>query len=269
VKAQVSGTDELAYLSSSFNEMTEQLRTFMEKNDLLTRQIYEAKYLEKEAQYAALCSQIQPHFLFNALNTINLLIKCDRPKEASQCIDLLSTLLRGMVNIDRDIPLSAEFKIVDSYLRLQQKRYGTLTYELNGCEDYADYILPAMTVQPLVENALVHGCEPKRGGTHIAVTAAHNGSELTITVEDNGVGMEEAQLARIKDSLAENTAELPGSKHPPQSVGLINISRRVKLKFGSNYGLTITSKAGQGTKVALHLPFSQSQEGMHVPGYDR
>ena len=80
VRAAVPGKDELAYLAGSFNEMTGQLSASMEKNNLLTRQVYEAKYLEKEAQYAALYSQIKPHFLFNALNTINLLIKCARPE---------------------------------------------------------------------------------------------------------------------------------------------------------------------------------------------
>jgi two-component system, sensor histidine kinase YesM len=257
VRAKVSGTDELNYLASSFNEMTEQISTFMEKNDLLTRQIYEAKYLEKEAQYAALCSQIRPHFLFNALNTINLLVKCGRPTDASLCIDNLSTLLRGMVNTDRDITLSAEMKIVDSYLKLQQMRYGTLAFEIIGSEAFQDYILPAMTVQPLVENALVHGCEPKRGGTRIVVAVIPCGEELHITVEDNGVGMEESQLARIREGLAENTSELPDAGTSTQSVGLINISRRVKLKFGLKYGLSIDSALGQGTKAVLRLPLDR------------
>lgn len=268
VRAQVSGTDELNYLASSFNEMTEQLSTFMKKNDMLTRQIYEAKYLEKEAQYAALCSQIRPHFLFNALNTINLLIKCGRAPEASMCIDHLSTLLRGMVNTDRDITLITEMKIVDSYLQLQKMRYGTLAYEITGIEAFQDYILPAMTVQPLVENALVHGCEPKRGDTRIAVTASPRGEELHITVEDNGVGMGELQLIRIRESLAENTSDLPETGTPPRSVGLINISRRVKLKFGLEFGLTIDSAIGQGTKAVLRLPL-KPQEGTHVQGADR
>jgi two-component system sensor histidine kinase YesM len=264
VRAKVNGTDELNYLASSFNEMTEQLSTFMEKNDLLTRQIYEAKYLEKEAQYAALCSQIRPHFLFNALNTINLLVKCGRPSEASQCIDHLSTLLRGMVNTDRDVTLSTEMKIVDSYLQLQKMRYGTLAYEITGIESFQDYLLPAMTIQPLVENALVHGCEPKRGGTCIIVTVAGYGEELHITVEDNGVGMGELQLAHIRESLLENTSELPGTNTAPGSVGLINISRRVKLKFGLTYGLSIDSVLGHGTKAVLRLPLKSIPEGAHV-----
>jgi two-component system sensor histidine kinase YesM len=269
VRAQVSGTDELSYLASSFNEMTEQLSTFMEKNSLLTRQVYEAKYLEKEAQYAALCSQIRPHFLFNALNTINLLVKCGRPSDASRCIDHLSTLLRSMVNTDRDITLSAEMKIVDSYLQLQKMRYGSLDFEITGIEAYQNYVLPAMTVQPLVENALVHGCEPKRGGARIAVAVSPCGQELHITVEDNGVGMGESQLECIRESLAENTSDLPDAGTPPQNVGLINISRRVKLKFGLEYGLSVDSALGQGTKAVLRLPLKPAQEGTNVQGIDR
>ena len=269
VRAAVPGKDELAYLAGSFNEMTGQLSASMEKNNLLTRQVYEAKYLEKEAQYAALYSQIKPHFLFNALNTINLLIKCARPEDASHCIDHLSALLRGMVNTGREITLSAEMKIVESYLKLQQMRYGTLEYQISGCESFQNYILPAMTVQPLVENALVHGCEPKRGDARINVSVARCGEELLISVEDNGVGIEEAQLEMIQEKLAENTYEPPETGAPPQSVGLINITRRVKLRFGLEYGLTITSRPGVGTRATLHLPLEPIQEAAYVPGIDR
>jgi two-component system sensor histidine kinase YesM len=126
-----------------------------------------------------------------------------------------------------------------------------------------------MTVQPLVENALVHGCEPKRGDTCITVSAAPSGEELLISVEDNGVGITEAQLEAIREKLAENTSEPPDAGAPPQSVGLINISRRVKLRFGMQYGLTITSRVGFGTKAVLHLPLKPIQEDAYVQGVDR
>ena len=252
VRANVVGRDELAYLAGSFNEMVDQIRREMERNNLLTRQVYEARYLEKEAQYAALCNQIRPHFLFNALNTIHLLIMTQRGDEAVQCINMLATLLRGMVNADRDITLRAEMKIVESYLTLQQKRYSTLSYTLPTPGAWEDEPLPALTVQPLVENALVHGCEPKRGQTHIALSIAQTETELQITVADNGIGMSQATLAALRESITAPTVEpQPGDT----GVGLINIARRVKLKFGEPYGLTIESTPGEGTQVTLHLPW--------------
>lgn len=251
VRATVNGHDELAYLSRSFNEMLEQIYAQTERNALLTRQVFEARYLEKEAQYAALCNQIRPHFLFNALNTVQLLIKVDRGVEAVQCIDMLATLLRGMVNSDREITLHAEMKIVESYLSLQQKRYRSLHYSLPDLGPWSDYLLPALTVQPLVENALVHGCEPKRGSARIDVCIVNVDDTLQISIIDNGMGMDEEKLTSLRSALAETTME---PSHSEASVGLLNISRRVKLKFGERYGMTIDSQAGEGTCVTLHLP---------------
>ena len=251
VRARVSGRDELAYLAESFNEMIGQIQEETRRNTQLTRQVYEARYLEKEAQYAALCNQIRPHFLFNALNTIHLLIKSGRDDEAVQCIDMLATLLRGLVNADREITLRAEMKIVESYLVLQQKRYSSLRYSLPDVSLWESYRLPALTLQPLVENALVHGCEPKRGSASIALTISQQEDELQLTVEDNGLGMESATLEKLRSDLAMVTTE-----PAPMSggVGLVNIARRVKLKFGQAYGLTIEARAGEGTCVTLHLP---------------
>ena len=251
MRANVVGNDELAYLAQSFNEMIDQIHREMERNNLLTRQVYEARYLEKEAQYAALCNQIRPHFLFNALNTIHLLIKTGRGEEAVQCIDLLATLLRGMVNTNREITLNAEMKIVESYLTLQQKRYHSLSYLLPEIATLENYLLPALTVQPLVENALVHGCEPKRGKTRIEVSMKKTDSELLLTVTDNGIGMSEATLHSLREALSAPTLE-PSTVET--GVGLINIARRVKLKFGVAYGLSIDSVEGEGTTVTLHLP---------------
>ncbi|MCE5342424.1 MAG: sensor histidine kinase [Eubacteriales bacterium] len=249
--ASITGHDELAYLAHSFNDMVDQIHGEIEHNNLLTRQVYEARYLEKEAQYAALCNQIKPHFLFNALNTIHLLIKTNRGDEAVQCIDMLATLLRGMVNSDREITLRSEMKIVESYLMLQQKRYASLGFTLPDVSKWENYLLPALTIQPLVENALVHGCEPKRGRTQITLSVAETESELQIIVTDNGMGMNEATMARLRESLCAPTVEPSSGEN---GVGLVNITRRVKLKFGEPYGLTLTSVTGEGTTVTLHLP---------------
>jgi len=251
VRADVSGNDEMAYLARSFNEMVRQIHSEAEKNNLLTRQVYEARYLEKEAQYAALCNQIRPHFLFNALNTIHLLIKTGRGDEAAVCIDMLAALLRGMVNTDREITLRAEMKIVESYLALQQKRYSSLSYSLPDITSREGYLLPALTLQPLVENALVHGCELKRGKTRVEITVMEKGDDLLVQVSDNGMGMSEETLAGLREALAAPSVEPSQSE---KGVGLVNIARRVKLKYGEAYGLTVSSTLGEGTDVLLRLP---------------
>lgn len=251
VRAVSGGHDEFSYLADSFNTMLAQIQEQTARNDLLTRQIYEARYLEKEAQYTALCNQIQPHFLFNALNTIHLLIKTDQSEEAVQSIAMLATLLRGMVSAGREISLCAEMKLVESYLSLQQKRYRGLQYALPDVTEWETYLLPALTIQPIVENALVHGCEPKRGGAKIIVTLEETADALLLRVRDNGLGMEEEKERRLHEALAQSTID---PEKQEGGVGLVNIARRVKLRFGPEYGLHFETKMGQGTCVTLRLP---------------
>lgn len=263
VRAVSGGHDEFSYLADSFNNMLAQIQEQTARNDLLTRQIYEARYLEKEAQYTALCNQIQPHFLFNALNTIHLLIKTDQSEEAVQSIAMLATLLRGMVNAGREISLRAEMKLVESYLSLQQKRYRGLQYTLPDVTAWETYLLPALTIQPIVENALVHGCEPKRGGAQIAVTLKETADALLLCVQDNGLGMEEEKERHLQEALAQSTFD---PEKQEGGVGLVNIARRVQLRFGPEYGLRFETKRGQGTCVTLRLP---PKGEAHVSRIDR
>ena len=263
VRAVSGGHDEFSYLADSFNNMLAQIQEQTARNDLLTRQIYEARYLEKEAQYTALCNQIQPHFLFNALNTIHLLIKTDQSEEAVQSIAMLATLLRGMVNAGREISLRAEMKLVESYLSLQQKRYRGLQYTLPDVTAWETYLLPALTIQPIVENALVHGCEPKRGGAQITVTLEETADALLLRVQDNGLGMEEEKERHLQEALAQSTFD---PEKQEGGVGLVNIARRVQLRFGPEYGLRFETKRGQGTCVTLRLP---PKGEAHVSRIDR
>lgn len=263
VRAVSGGHDEFSYLADSFNNMLAQIQEQTARNDLLTRQIYEARYLEKEAQYTALCNQIQPHFLFNALNTIHLLIKTDQSEEAVQSIAMLATLLRGMVNAGREISLRAEMKLVESYLSLQQKRYRGLQYTLPDVTAWETYLLPALTIQPIVENALVHGCEPKRGGAQITVTLKETADALLLRVQDNGLGMAEEKERHLQEALAQSTFD---PEKQEGGVGLVNIARRVQLRFGPEYGLRFETKRGQGTCVTLRLP---PKGEAYVPRIDR
>ena len=263
VRAVSGGHDEFSYLADSFNNMLAQIQEQTARNDLLTRQIYEARYLEKEAQYTALCNQIQPHFLFNALNTIHLLIKTDQSEEAVQSIAMLATLLRGMVNAGREISLRAEMKLVESYLSLQQKRYRGLQYTLPDVTAWETYLLPALTIQPIVENALVHGCEHKRGGAQITVTLEETAEALLLCVQDNGLGMEEEKERHLQEALTQSTFD---PEKQEGGVGLVNIARRVQLRFGPEYGLRFETKRGQGTCVTLRLP---PKGEAHVSRIDR
>lgn len=273
VQAQVTGNDELAYLATSFNEMVTKLGVVMEHNTTLTRQIYEAKYLQQVAQYTALYNQIKPHFLFNTLNTISLLIKCRKDKEAINCIEKLATLLTGMIHTDEQISVRSELRIVESYLSLQKERFGTLSYEIIADNACLDAPVPALLIQPVVENALIHGCEPKRGAAKVIVEVRIDGGNLIVTITDNGGGMPKVQLEKIQQALSNARIEpvLPPETSPPRDssqdiisdivmrrtetgIALINISQRIHLRYGEGFGLVISSEEGKGTRVTITLP---------------
>ncbi|MGD1815574.1 MAG: sensor histidine kinase [Pleomorphochaeta sp.] len=251
VKANVNGDDEIAYLASSFNEMTERIDVTMKKNIQLTKEIYEAKYLEKEAQYVAMCNQIKPHFLFNSLNTISLLIKVNRIDEAIDYIEKLASLLNALVHADSEITLRSEILICKNYLSMQCIRYTNLSYKIDIKEDLLNYLIPALTLQPIIENALIHGFARKEDLCKINIYSKDNEDSVSIVIEDNGVGIEDTKLKALKEKIDNPESALDNNI---KRVALINIARRIKLKYGNNYGLDINSELNKGSTFILTIP---------------
>lgn len=256
LQATIRKQDEIGYLALSFNKMVQNLQKFIEKNTQLVKEVYETQYLYKESQYNALCSQIKPHFMYNTLNTISLLIKCKQNDKAVHAIESFSCFLGGVMNIDKEISLKNELMICSSYLSIMQLRYeDKLTYDMDIDECLYSCILPSLSVQPLVENAVKYGCEPKRGETHIQICAHSMAGGYKIIVSDDGLGMEPAVLDSVRSQLYDqkqgpdnNSNQLLGN------IGLINIWRRLSLKFGQAAKLELSSASGEGTTITLFLP---------------
>lgn len=252
VRATTDCTAEIAYLNASFNHMLEQIEKMISQEKRLTKQVYEAKYLQKQAQFDSLYHQIQPHFLFNTLNTISLLIKCSRYPEAIASIEQLSILLRGVIHSEKEISLEAELAITDSYLQLQKLRNSYLHFSIRPGDADLSLEIPALSIQPIVENALIHGCSLMEQDFLIEVSICSQASSLLITISDNGLGMTEEELAALKSRLADCDA----AKHsvPSGGIGLINIQKRIHLKYGDAYGLELRSQKNEGTVITLSLP---------------
>ncbi len=251
VKASVIGNDEIAYLATSFNEMTEKIDKTMKKNIQLTKEIYEAKYLEKEAQYIAMCNQIKPHFLFNSLNTISLLIKFNRYNESIDYIEKLASLLNALVHADSEITLRSEILICKNYLNMQCIRYTNLNYKIDIKEEVLEYFIPALSIQPIIENALIHGFETKHEDCFINIYTKETKNDLSIFIEDNGKGIESAKLEELKEKINNPESALETTN---KRVALINISRRIKLKYGNKYGLEIKSMENIGSSFIINIP---------------
>lgn len=258
VQVEVKNQDEIGYLARSFNKMIRRINVTLEKNTQLVREVYESKYLQKEAQYNNLCAQIKPHFLYNTLNTISLLIKCNDTSGAIDSIEKLSYFLRGIMNSDKNITLKAELEIVDSYLGILKARYNdNLTYEINVSHEYFDYLIPALTLQPLVENSIIHGCEIRRGKSEIKIYSSQDDDYLYLYVVDNGIGIEKDKLDMLNADLSQKLSLDETSKDESDismSIGLINVNKRIKLIFGDSYGIRLYSSPSKGTQVQLRLP---------------
>jgi len=263
VRASEHRAEEIAYLNRSFNELLVRISEMIERDALLTKEKYEAEYLQKIAQYDALYNQIRPHFLFNTLSTVSLLVKSGRYADAISSIDELSILLRGMVNTDRDISLSAELKIAECYLSLQERRHDDLTYQIELDPALSDCHLPALTIQPIVENALIHGCEPRVGPSHISIRVYAENEDVVISVSDNGIGMEQEQLEKLLVALSDPAAAPRYAE--TRSVGLVNIAQRLKLKYGSRTAISIASTRDVGTSVTIRIPQKTDDQSPLAP----
>ncbi len=259
----VNSKDELGYLADTLNTMVSELKIMFEKNTTLLNQVYEAKYLQKEAQINSLFNQIQPHFINNALNMISMLIQSNKYEQAVYNINKLSIILRTLIHLDKDIKVSNEIELLDAYLTIQQNRYfDRLYYNIEIDPSLKTYLVPALILQPIVENSVIHGCESKKSPTTILIYSELTEEEIIFIIKDNGKGMSHKKLLEVRNNL-ESNEEIPldfDITKKRNGIALININKRIKIKYGHNYGLTIYSKENQGTTVKIILPKQNIQE---------
>lgn len=207
---------------------------------------------KQELEYRMLQNQINPHFLYNTLNSIKWMATIQNATGIAEMTTALSRLLRSIAKDNRRLlPLKDELKLLEDYFLIQKYRYGgTVSMEQTiSDEELLSGLIPRFTLQPLVENAIFHGIEPKGRGD-IMITVQKNGfADILVTIEDNGVGMQKEQIAKILDAREE------GSTGLFENVGLRSVNERLHLAFGEPYGLSIESEPGQYTQMKILLPF--------------
>jgi two-component system LytT family sensor kinase len=199
------------------------------------------KNLLMEARLQALTSQINPHFLFNTLNSVSSLIRTN-PEQARVMIFKLSRILRRLLHKHEHLsPLRDELEFIDDYLSIEQVRYGSkLRFEKHIEPGAMDTLVPSMLLQPLVENCIRHGLSGKVEGGTIVLRARRDRSMLYVSVEDDGTGISRERLSNMKD----------------KGIGVNNVSERLKVLFGDEGMLRIESEEGRGTKVEIQVPES-------------
>ncbi len=195
--------------------------------------------------------QINPHFLYNTLDTIIWLTEAGDSAQAVQMIQYLSRFFRTTLSKGRDmVTVREEQEHIESYLNIQRFRYqDILDYRIDFAPEIAEYQIQKLTLQPIVENALYHGIKNKRGKGLITVSGRQEGDVLVFTVEDNGIGMTEAELCHLR--------ELISGKQEPESqngFGMSNVQKRIQMQYGVAYGITAASIYGEGTVIEVRIP---------------
>ena len=242
-RVSVGSDDEIGTLAVSVNEMTERLETFVEK-------IKEDERKMRHAELRLLQEQINPHFLYNTLDTIVWLVEGNAPDKAVKMVVSLSDFFRIVLSKGKDvITLKEEEQHIRSYLEIQQVRYrDILEYDIQIPEELYEYKILKLTLQPLVENSLYHGIKAKRGKGTIFVTARLEKNKIYIDVKDTGVGMCEDDLLLLRNKISRPC------KETDSGFGLANVNERIRMNYGLEYGMTIKSQFGEGTWVQVVIP---------------
>lgn len=256
--AQISqneiGRDEIGILAESINQMSLQLQTLIDEE--YNAQLTQA-HLEREtvqAKLLALQSQVNPHFIFNTLECIRLKASAKNEAETAKIIMYVSKMFRHLINWDDDIILlSEDIKFLEEFLYIQKYRFGDeFEYSVTVAEAAKNCLLPKLIIQPVVENACVHGVESISQNRKVDVGVTANNGQLLISVADNGIGIDESRLSELKRMLQ-------GGEKLTHSVGLYNLYQRLYLYYGKNFAIDVQSQKRQGTKVNIVIPVRYSK----------
>lgn len=234
--------DEAGELGKSFNNMLDQIE------GLIARE-YENKLLLNHAQYQALQAQINPHFLYNTLDTMGSIAEIDGCDQVSALCQSLAELFRYSLNMKKPFStVSQEMVHLKNYIYIMNIRMqNQIQYTFDINDTILNDELPRISIQPLVENAINHGLKNYKGEKKIYICACPEEQNLVITVEDNGVGMSEERIRELFE-------ESPDQGDKRDSIGILNIHKRMRLLFGEQYGVKIESTPGKGTRVILTVP---------------
>ena len=246
IEIRAHDSDEMRLVSSVFNWMIARIQTLIEN----AREESERK---KNAELKALQAQISPHFLYNMLNEINALARMGRTGEVSGFVIHLGKLLRRSITFKDDfVKLSDDLVFVEDYIRLQQIRYDQLfDVDIRVEEEIRDCLIPNLIIQPLVENAIIHGFTAGKEGYMLSLRGYRREEDVCIEIYDNGIGVDKEYLKYINN--VEKGVGLYGG------LGVENVQKRLLLIYGMRYGIKMESEKGRYTKVVILLPYRREQ----------
>lgn len=243
--------DEMGMVTRIFNGMVKNLQTLIYENYEVHLKVKDIELKKREAELYALQSQIHPHFLFNTLESLRMdLVEKDDSGNATLVANLSNLLRKSLSWSGEIISIADEIQFARNYLEIQKFRFSDrLDYEIDIPERLLDCRIPKLTIQPLVENAVLHGAEPKWGHCRIGISVYAEDGSLFVKVSDDGIGIKEERLEEIRKNLTEGSEIKKGT-----SIGLNNINDRIRLNYGEGFGISITSSLQEGTSVTVKIP---------------
>jgi two-component system, sensor histidine kinase YesM len=256
-KGDLSARMKLIHSSEEVNVLNRGFNNMMDKIDELIQEIYISKIRQNEAEFDALQSKINPHFLYNTLQSITSLAILERTRDIEKVTTSLGNLLEYLIYEQNElVSVYSEVEYIISYLKIQSIRYNNsfetfieIDEEIYHCK------IIKLLIQPFIENAILHGLEKKQSGGYIRVSGKKQNDCLIFEIVDNGIGMDEDNLRRISERLEACVNDKTG-----KSIGILNVQQRIKLKFGKEYGIVLYSSEGEGTRAVITVPLLNDKE---------
>ncbi|WP_195514674.1 cache domain-containing sensor histidine kinase [Paraclostridium bifermentans] len=260
IKKSMDGNDEISEVYDDLYIMMESINKLID--EVYIRKIQQEKLMvkQKEAEFKMLASQINPHFLYNTLETIRMRAFCSGDRELASIVKKLGKIMRRNLEVsNQNVSFESELELVKNYLEIQELRFkGKVEHEFNIEVNAKKYNILPLLLQPIVENAFVHGLEGTKEKGKIIVSAFEDFGYLLVEISDNGCGMSRERLEFINDNLGKTNKKENGH----QSIGMGNINERIKIFYGDKYGIHVFSELNVGTKIVLVLPAIEGDEDL-------
>ena len=249
LEEKLGGNDEISQLYDYLSVMIWRIQR-------LLAQVYQEKIhaerlktSQKDAEFKMLTSQINPHFLYNTLETIRMKARINKQYEIEELVKMLGKILRSSIQAgSKDMTIREEVELAEYYLKIQQYRFGErIQYQIYVEEGIERQKILPLLIQPLVENCIIHGLEGREDVGHIDICVKRSGQNVVITVTDDGAGICGEKIAEIR-------RELAGNRTKGEHIGICNVNQRVRLRYGEEYGVTVESICGEYTRVEITLP---------------
>jgi two-component system, sensor histidine kinase YesM len=266
-RAELDGYKEINEMAARFNAMLEEIDGLARSLLATNSRMYEMQLQKKQAEIAQLKSQINPHFLYNSLESMKGVALSEHADKVFQMLTALGRMFYYSFKGADIVRMREEMTTIQSYVRIQQVRFeDRFDVETDVPDALMDCLIPKMCLQPLVENAVFHGLETREGKGRLRIegrieeapgadpSGAGRVPTLTLRIVDDGVGIEPDRLAALQAQLAAETPPNGIMKPNPGTVGLMNVHSRVRLMYGAGYGLWVESEPGRGSVVTLRLP---------------